>query len=184
MRIVAGTARGRTLRGPKASGLRPTADRVRESIFNILGQWLDGLKVLDLYAGTGALALEALSRGAARAVLVDSGKEAQRLCRENAAALQMEDRVAVLGQPVNEPTLSRVAGWGPFDLIFADPPYSAQTPQGLLSLVSGTRLLAPSGRLVVEHDRRAEAPEQQADLIRMDQRRFGDTMVSFYRAIS
>lgn len=182
MRIVAGTARGRTLKGPKGPGLRPTADRVRESLFNILGQWLDGEAVLDLYAGTGALALEALSRGASRAVLVDSGREAVRLCRENAADLGLAERVEIVASAVDGRTLARLRG--PFQLVFADPPYAAQTPQGVLELVGASGLLAPQGRLVVEHDRRAEAPELHAGLAREDQRRFGDTVVSFYRAAS
>src|SRR5688572_2885467 len=102
MRIVAGTAKGRALAGPKATSrhIRPTADRVRETLFNILGQWLDGQCVLDLYAGTGALGLEALSRGAARAALVDSDREALALCRQNTEHLGFSDRVDILGQPV------------------------------------------------------------------------------------
>src|SRR5689334_4596427 len=100
MRIVAGSARGRALKGPRSAAIRPTADRVRESIFNILGQWLDGQRVLDLYAGTGALGLEAVSRGAARAVLVDSGKEAVSLCRQNAKDLGFGGQVTVVAMPV------------------------------------------------------------------------------------
>ena len=89
MRIVAGSAKGRALTGPKATSehIRPTADRVRETIFNVLGQWLEGERVLDLYAGTGALGLESLSRGASAVVLVDSDREAQALCRANTDAL-------------------------------------------------------------------------------------------------
>jgi len=181
MRIVAGTARGRTLKGPKGPGLRPTADRVRESVFNILGQWLDGQAVLDLYAGTGALALEALSRGAARAVLVDSGREAQRLCRENADELGLGDRVQILAAPVDERTLSRAGESGPFDLVFADPPYAARTPAQVAALVARSGVLKEGGVLVVEHDRRVEAPEAHEGLVRTDSRRFGDTSVSFYR---
>lgn len=182
MRIVAGTAGGRTLKGPKGPGLRPTADRVRESLFNILGQWLDGEAVLDLYAGTGALALEALSRGAGRAVLVDSGREALRLCRENAAALGLAERTEIVAAAVDARTLARLRG--PFQLVFADPPYAAQTPQGVLELVGASGLLAAEGRLVLEHDKRAEAPEACAGLVREDQRRFGDTVVSLYRPAS
>ena len=96
MRIVAGTHRGRPLLGPKGPGLRPTADRVRESLFNLLGQFFEGGDVLDLYAGTGALAFEALSRGMSRAVLVDPGAESARLVADNARALGMEDRIELL----------------------------------------------------------------------------------------
>lgn len=181
MRIVAGTARGRTLKGPKGPGLRPTADRVRESLFNILGQYLEGQRVLDLFAGTGALALEALSRGAAMAVLVDSGREAQRLCRENADELGLSDRVQVLAAPVDEKSLARARESGPFDVVFADPPYAAQTPAQVASLVARSGVLREGGTLVVEHDRRVDAPEAVDGLVRTDSRRFGDTAVSFYQ---
>ncbi|MGC4113444.1 MAG: 16S rRNA (guanine(966)-N(2))-methyltransferase RsmD [Myxococcales bacterium] len=181
MRIVAGIAKGRTLKGPKGPGLRPTADRVRESVFNILGQWLEGQVVLDLFAGTGALALEALSRGAVRAVLVDSGREAQKLCRENADDLGLGDKVQLLSAPVDEKTLARARELGPFDLVFADPPYAAQTPAQVASLVAESGVLKEGGTLVVEHDRRADAPEAHQGLVRTDTRRFGDTSVSFYQ---
>jgi len=179
MRIIAGSARGRTLKGPRGPGLRPTADRVRESLFNILGQWLDGLAVLDLFAGTGALAFEALSRGAARAVLVDSGREAIALCRQNARALGMEERAQIVAGAVEKRTLEPLARPA-FDLVFADPPYAAATPQEVLELVEGAGLLAPGGRLVLEHDRRREAPASFGHLRRSDERRFGDSVVSFY----
>lgn len=181
MRIVAGTARGRTLKGPKGPGLRPTADRVRESLFNILGQWLDRLVILDLFAGTGAISLEALSRGASRAVLVDSGREALQLCRENAEALGMLDRTEIVAAPVDARTLARVRAQGPFDLVFADPPYVAFCAERLIELVAGAALLEPRGRLILEHDRRAATPSDHAGLTREDLRRFGDTAVSFYR---
>ena len=96
MRIVAGSVRGRTLKTPKrADVIRPTADRVRESIFNVLGQRCDGLTVLDLFSGTGALGLEAVSRGAVKAVLVDRGREALDLCRLNTDTLKFADRVEI-----------------------------------------------------------------------------------------
>ncbi len=179
MRIIAGSARGRTLKGPRGAGLRPTADRVRESIFNILGQWLDDLSVLDLFAGTGALAFEALSRGATRAVLVDSSREAIALCRQNARALGMEDRAKIVVGPVEKRTLEHLEP-AAFDLVFADPPYAAATPLQVLELVVGAGLIAAGGRLVLEHDRRSEAPGSVGCLRRSDERRFGDTAVSFY----
>ncbi len=179
MRIVAGSARGRTLKGPKGPGLRPTADRVRETLFNVLGQWLEGHAVLDLYAGTGALAFEALSRGASRAVLVDNGREALKLCRENAHDLGMESQVEIVAGSVEARTLARLRG--PFHLVFADPPYAAQTPAGVLELVEQAGVVAPGGLLVVEHDKRVEAPPALGSLTQEDQRRFGDTTVTFYR---
>jgi 16S rRNA (guanine(966)-N(2))-methyltransferase RsmD len=181
VRIVAGTARGRPLLAPKGRQIRPTSDRVRESLFNVLGQWMDGLRVLDLYAGTGALALEALSRGAARAVLVDQDREAAGLCRQNAEALGFADRAEILALPVSRAAPLLAHRNEPFDLVFADPPYAARAVGDTLEVVSAQGLLAPGGTLVVEHDRRETAPERHEALIRVDQRRFGDTLVSLYR---
>ncbi len=181
MRIVGGTARGRTLQGPKdAKTTRPTADRVRETVFNVLGQSLDGLSVLDLYAGTGAFALESLSRGATRAVMVDSGREAQGLCRANAQALGFAAQVELIPIPVAR-ALATLGGRGEkFDRIFADPPYALEAAVELLEGISKHGLLAEGGILVFEHAKREEPPEEHAGLRRFDQRRFGDTVVSLY----
>jgi len=181
MRIVAGKARGHHLIGPRSSKIRPTADRVREAIFNILGQWMDDWSVLDLFAGTGALALEAISRGARRAVMVDEDKEAVRLCATNAAALGFKDQVEVLAMPVAR-ALAQLQGAGErFELIFADPPYGLRAGQQLLEAVESAGLLSNAGIFCLEHDKREEAPPGHPGLARSDQRRFGDTVVSIYR---
>jgi 16S rRNA (guanine(966)-N(2))-methyltransferase RsmD len=183
MRIVAGSARGRALAGPKAASkhIRPTADRVRETIFNVLGQWLEGQKVLDLYAGTGALGLESVSRGATRAVLVDSDREALSLCRANTDALDFSARVEILAQPV-ERALETLGRRGDrFELIFADPPYAARVVETVLEGVAKHGVLAPGGTVVIEHDKREAAPESHEGFERVDQRRFGDTLVSLFR---
>ena len=181
MRIVAGTARGRPLEGPKDSRtIRPTADRVRETLFNVLGQWMEGETVLDLYAGTGALALEALSRGAPHAVLVDQDREAVRLCRANAEALGFAGQVEVMNAPV-ERALEQLGRAGRrFALVFADPPYAVRGVLGILEQVERAAVLAPGGRLCIEHDKREEAPDSIGPLTRVDQRAFGDTRVSLY----
>ncbi|MCY1014241.1 16S rRNA (guanine(966)-N(2))-methyltransferase RsmD [Pyxidicoccus sp. MSG2] len=184
MRIVAGTAKGRALAGPKPTSMhiRPTADRVRETIFNMLGQFLDGQAVLDLYAGTGALGLEAVSRGAGRAVLVDQDREAQALCRENTDHLGFTSQVELLAQPASRALETLKKRGERFELIFADPPYAARVVETVLDGVVGAGVLAPAGMVVVEHDKREAAPEAHGGLTREDQRRFGDTLVSFYRA--
>ena len=180
MRIVGGTRRGRRLLPPRSSATRPTADRVRETLFNILGQSLEGGDVLDLYAGTGALGLEALSRGAERAVLVDVAAEAADLCRRNASALGFEREVSVLRLRA-ERAVERLDREGRrFALAFADPPYAAKAGAWVVEAV-GT-LLAAGGTLVVEHDRREVLPEASGALFKVDERRFGDTVVSLYRA--
>jgi len=181
MRIIAGTARGRRLLPAKSAAIRPTADRVRESIFNVLGQNLDGEDVLDLFAGTGALALEALSRGARSAVLVDSDRGAILLCKGNAEALGFGDRTRIIAAPVARALkLLQREGAG-FDLIFADPPYAARAVLQTLGEIEAASLAKPGGRVCIEHDKRESAPESLRGLSRIDQRRFGDTVVSIYR---
>ncbi|HET9037285.1 MAG TPA: 16S rRNA (guanine(966)-N(2))-methyltransferase RsmD [Myxococcaceae bacterium] len=181
MRIVAGTHRGRPLAGPKSSGLRPTADRVRESLFNLLGQFFEGGEVLDLYAGTGALAFEALSRGMRRAVLVDQGAESARLVQENARALQLEGAIELLRMPVARAVPRLSAEGRTFALVFADPPYADVVVTEVAQAVGEGGLMAEGGTLVVEHGRREVAPERVGGLQRTDSRRFGDTVVSLYR---
>jgi len=178
MRIVAGTARGRPLRGPKREGIRPTSDRVRETLFNVLGPWLEGA-VLDLYAGTGALALEALSRGASRAVLVDSGREAQQLIARNAADLGFASQVELLAMPVDR-ALAQLQGRGlAFEWVFADPPYALRAGAGLLERLAGSSVLAPGATLMIESDKREPEPVHPA-FEAYDVRAFGDTVVRLF----
>jgi 16S rRNA (guanine(966)-N(2))-methyltransferase RsmD len=182
MRIIAGTARGRRLLAAKSAAIRPTADRVRESIFNVLGQTLDGEDVLDLFAGTGALALEALSRGALSAVLVDRDSAAIRLCKANAEALGFEDRTRIIATPVARALKLLQREGARFDLIFADPPYAARAVLETVGEIEAATLCKPGGRVCIEHDKRESAPESVGVLSRVDQRRFGDTFVSIYRS--
>ncbi|MDY7232957.1 16S rRNA (guanine(966)-N(2))-methyltransferase RsmD [Hyalangium rubrum] len=183
MRIVAGSAKGRAIQGPKPTSkhIRPTADRVRETLFNVLGQFLEGQAVLDLYAGTGALGLEALSRGAGRAVLVDSDREALALCRQNTDTLGFTSQVEILAQPVARAVEALGKRGERFELVFADPPYAARVVESVLELVVRAGLLAPGGMLIIEHDKREPAPDSHEGMSREDQRRFGDTLMSFYR---
>jgi len=177
MRIIGGSARGRRLVAPKGRSTRPTSDRVRQSVFDVLGQRTDGLRVLDLFAGTGALGLEAVSRGAARAVLVENERAALEALERNVATLGFEDRVRVVrGDALVVSALS-----GPFDLVLADPPYAVGGTPVVTALASGPPgLLVEGARIVIEHARREILPEQEGALVRDDERRYGDTMVSFY----
>src|SRR5581483_9697067 len=153
-----------------AKGVRPTADRVRETLFNVLGQWLDGLTVLDLFAGTGALGLEALSRGAQRALLVDVDTS---IAEKNAKALGL--KAELLRMPVDR-ALEQLRKRGErFDLVFSDPPYADERGRDVLE--AARPLLNPGGRIVIEHSKREAMPEEG----RIDERRFGDTVVSIYQ---
>jgi 16S rRNA (guanine966-N2)-methyltransferase len=181
LRIIAGSARGIRLLPPRSADIRPTSDRVRESLFNLLGQWLDGQNVLDLFAGTGALGLEALSRGAATAVFVDSKKEAIELCRANAQKLGFADKIQILPRSVPRALEELSLAQKSFHLIFADPPYAARLSTEIAERVEALSLLDPEGTLCLEHDRREAVPERAARLARVDLRKFGDTCISLYR---
>jgi 16S rRNA (guanine966-N2)-methyltransferase len=152
VRIIGGMHRGRVIRFPDAPGLRPTPDRVRETLFNWLGQDLGGLRTLDLYAGTGALSLEALSRGAVRAVAVDRNPELIRAVSETAAAIGIDglethtaDARAYLARETRQ-----------FDVMFLDPPFDADDWQWLLPAAAAR--LSALGRLYAEGPRQLEAP--------------------------
>jgi 16S rRNA (guanine(966)-N(2))-methyltransferase RsmD len=173
LRIVGGAFRGRTLRAVPGTATRPTADRVRQSLFDLLGQRMDGLNVLDLYAGTGALGLEAISRGASRAVLIEKDARACGVIHGNIADLRVEDRVQVLRGDLPQ-ALSGLHGQR-FDLVFSDPPYALHAAQAVVDAVQ--ELLAPGARLVLEMERRELAPVLPQRLSLADERRYGDTLV-------
>jgi 16S rRNA (guanine966-N2)-methyltransferase len=184
MRITGGTLRSRALKAPKGQATRPTTDRVREALFAILASAgaIEGARVLDLYAGTGALALEALSRGAATAVLVESAREALVVLRANVGALGLEDRAQVVAGDVAHAMRGPV-GAGPFDLVFADPPWAivdAGYPAAVLSGLARRGGVATDGRVVLEHSARTSAFDIDG-LVRLDTRRYGDTALTFYK---
>ncbi|HZK76109.1 MAG TPA: 16S rRNA (guanine(966)-N(2))-methyltransferase RsmD [Candidatus Kapabacteria bacterium] len=151
MRIIAGTFRSRTLVAPKGTATRPTMDRARESLFNVLTNVMDigGAWVLDLYAGSGALAFEALSRGAARATLVDRDRKAIGAIKTNACSLGVEDRVSIRQQDAH--TFLERRGDETFNLIFADPPYEEKELAKLEGLIFEAGWLAPRGHCIIEH---------------------------------
>jgi 16S rRNA (guanine(966)-N(2))-methyltransferase RsmD len=185
MRIVGGTARGRALAAPRSDDvIRPTADRVRETLFNVLGQRCDGLTVLDLFAGTGALGLEAVSRGAARAVLVDRGREALQLCRANTGALGFDDRVELVAAGYEE-ALARLGRAGRrFDLVFSDPPYKLEAATRVLELLGQHQLVTDGGVAVLESSRAEAVPERVGAFALIDERAFGGTVVRIFRLTS
>ncbi len=184
MRITGGTLRSRTLRAPRGSATRPTTDRVRESLFGILASagTLHGANVADLYAGTGALGIEALSRGARRATLVESARPALVALRANVESLGVQDRVRVLACDVGT-CAGRLVADGPFDLVLADPPWadvdSGDVATALASLATAGAF-APDATLVLEHASRSSAPDILG-FAREETRRYGDTALTFYK---
>jgi 16S rRNA (guanine(966)-N(2))-methyltransferase RsmD len=181
VRIVAGTLGGRVLAAPPGRSTRPTSEKVREAIFSILGPPPPDAQVLDLFAGSGALGIEALSRGATGATLVESARGALATLRANLRELGLADRATVVATDVL--AYLRAPHRGPaFHWVFLDPPYASSLGADALALLgASTDRLAPEAITVIEHDRRRVPPEAAGSLLRTDQRRYGDTLVSFYR---
>jgi 16S rRNA (guanine966-N2)-methyltransferase len=175
-RIIAGTARGRRLAVPAGLETRPTGEKVRGAVMNLLGQFFEGGEALDLYAGSGALALEALSRGCARAVCVERDRRALEVLARNAQSCGFADRVELVLAELPA-GLARL-GRDRFALAFVDPPY-AEGPEAALEGL-GPLLLA-GARVVAEHDARRPPPEQIGALALQDRRAYGGTGISIYR---
>jgi 16S rRNA (guanine966-N2)-methyltransferase len=176
VRIVGGNLGGRVLRAPAGAATRPTSEKVREAVFNILGSVVDA-RVLDLFAGSGALGLEALSRGAAHATFVDSARAAVVAIRSNLHALGIADKATVIaGDAV---AAARQAPPAPWQLVFVDPPYRSDLAVRAVAALPEAHL-APGAVIVIEHDRHNEPPDPLGSLLRTDQRRYGDTLISFY----
>jgi len=210
MRVIAGTAKGMRLRAPRGEAVRPTSDMVREAIFDILGEAPLGARVLDLFAGTGALAIEALSRGAEEAVLVERSARCLALIRENLTHTRLAERARLIhGDVFREVPKLDLAG-EQFGLVLADPPYAARPPQSqgperdaherrdhqrrrddrpaqapaqrALQLLAETAILAENAILVVEHATGLALPGEAGRLRLATTRRYGSTSVSFFRS--
>lgn len=180
MRIITGAARGCRLKTPKGQDTRPTADRVKESLFNILGSLVVGRHVLDIFAGTGNLGLEALSRGAASAVFVDQATAP--LIRENAIHTKLLPRAEIHGGDVFARLSQLKAARRSFDLVFCDPPYHKGLWQRALQIFDMTELLAYDGILVVEHGADESELPSLSGLICVENRRYGHTtQLSFFQ---
>lgn len=180
MRVIAGTHRGRRLQGPQGAALRPTSDRVREALFSILGNRIPESRVLDLYAGTGAIGIEALSRGAAQVTFVESRAESLTLLRQNVSTCQLGSHVVIQARTVQQ-FLSRQELWtGPYDIIFADPPYDATYElEGIFSKIS-TTLTTPDAWLIVEHASKMVLPQQFGPSSFTRRYAYGDTALSIF----
>ncbi len=182
MRVVGGRLKGRTLIGPTSDAIRPTSDRMREALFNILAHGHDdacrGARVLDLFAGTGAMAIEALSRGAASAVLVDEGAEARSLMRQNIEAVGLGAVTRVFRRDATK--LGPVAPNAPFDLVFCDPPYRKGLGTKALASALAGGWLAPAALVLLEEaaDGEVVLPE---GLTEIDRRTYGEGQVLFAR---
>jgi 16S rRNA (guanine(966)-N(2))-methyltransferase RsmD len=181
VRVIAGTLKGRRLKPPTWEGLRPTSDKLRETLFNILAPRIAGARFLDGYAGTGAVGIEAISRGAASVTFVENDRRAETLIAENLAHCGVENGYAIIRATVAR-AIDQLdaAAFGPyelFDIVWLDPPYEEQP--GAVLEAAGV-LMASGGLLVLEHARRRPAPETAGRLVRVRQVFSGDSTLSFY----
>jgi len=184
VRIVSGTAKGRKLVGFSGNTIRPTSDRVREAIFSSLYSQLgtfSRLEVLDLYAGTGAMAIEALSRGAGSATLVDQSREAQKVIEKNLASTNLAGSASLMSGRVLEIIPRLGSRQEQFDLIFVDPPYSAPDIQDIIQAVNDFGILRSGGIMCVETANRVLLPGDFGKLACTDRRVYGTTAICYYK---
>lgn len=180
MRIIGGRAKGSQIYAPKGQDTRPTQDRVRESLFNILQRDVQDATVLDLFAGSGALALEAVSRGASRAVVVDHAREAVQCIRRNVEKLGFAEDVRILPREYHA-AIQLLAREGlRFDLVFLDPPYRMDTLGEITGEIKEAGLLQEGALVVVEH-RRDGAPAMNEGFVLQSKRSYGDTEISIFQ---
>lgn len=175
VRVTGGAHRGRGLAVPP--GARPTEGRVREALFSIWSDRLEGARVLDLFAGSGVVGLEAVGRGALSALLIDENLRAVKTLEDNLA--RIGEKTVEIRRLTLPGGLGRLTEAGPFDLIYADPPYNFQPYDALIA--GAAPLLATDGELVVEHSTRRDLPVQAGELVRTDTRKYGESSLSFYR---
>jgi 16S rRNA (guanine(966)-N(2))-methyltransferase RsmD len=185
MRISGGESKGRKIKPPKHGGVRPTSDKVREALFSILGGKVDEASFLELFAGTGAVGIEALSRGAARAVFVDSSVKSARLISDNLEALGYRDRASVVSKDVLQFLKKTANELGPFDVVFVDPPYHEKVGMEAMELLGAedAAYLSPEAIIVFEHFKKYPAPEEIGRLVKKKDYTYGDTVVSVYRLL-
>ena len=182
MRVIGGVARGTGLLAPHGILTRPTADRVKEALFSIIQSHcaLDGVGLLDLCAGSGALGIEALSRGAASCCFIEKNQEAIRCLKRNLSATRMAERADILEMDIFKALTVLKARGNSFTIVFFDPPYSSDLYTVVAEKLSSAELLAPGGLFVAEASARNALPENMGALVKSDRRVYGDTALEFY----
>ena len=174
MRVITGTARGRRLKTPEGMDIRPTTDNVKESVFNILQFDIEGRRVLDLFAGTGQLGIECLSRGAKEVVFIDQSRDAVKIVKENLKACGFSAPV------LQQDALSYLNACGKFDLIFVDPPYDEGLYKPVLDKINSIDILSEGGIILCESRRETDMPEMQAPYFKRKEYRYGKVKLSLY----
>ena len=174
MRVITGSARGRKLKTPENYDIRPTTDNVKESVFNIIQFDIEGRRVLDLFAGTGQLGIECLSRGASSAVFVDQSREAVKIVKENLKACGLS------GTVVQSDATSFLRTCGKFDIIFVDPPYDSDLYESVLNTVNSIDILSDGGIIICESRRERALPEMTAPYKKRREYTYGKVKLCIY----
>lgn len=183
MRIIAGSHKGRRLLSPTTSNVRPTSGRVKEALFSILRDRIDGATMLDLFAGTGAIGIEALSRGAGRVTFVESHPTSLRLLQANLNQCRLLENTEIYPGETRA-FLQHAARHGlAFDIIFADPPYRDDSANTLLPLLGQSAMILPHTVVILEHPTKHQIPPQVGPLNRVRQYRYGDSSLSLFRLV-
>lgn len=183
MRVITGIAKGRRLKAPKGMDTRPTADRAKEALFNIIGTRVIDANFLDLFAGTGAIGIEALSRGAGRTVFVERSPKAVKVISENLELTRLIDNTEILVLE-SDKAIDKLASRGEkFDIIFVDPPYRKGLERASLEKISQSTLLSTGGLVITESSKLDIPPEQVGRFLLKRQGKYGDTVLSFYQDI-
>jgi 16S rRNA (guanine966-N2)-methyltransferase len=181
MRVVSGKYKGKALKAVPGNSTRPTTDKVKESLFNIIGPYFDGGQGLDLFAGSGGLGIEALSRGLDRMIFVDRDMKAVETIRDNIHSCRLEDQVEVYRNDAERAVKAVMKRQLVFDYIFLDPPYKKQQLEKLLNMISENGLLHQSGIIICEHAVQVELPTVIGELTRSRYEKYGIIAISIYK---
>ncbi|SFL58246.1 16S rRNA (guanine(966)-N(2))-methyltransferase RsmD [Salibacterium qingdaonense] len=181
MRVISGKYKGKPLRAVQGMKTRPTSDKVKEAVFQLIGPYFEGGAVLDLYAGTGGVGIEALSRGLNQAVFVDKHPRALKVIKQNLHQAGVKEETEVYRSEAERALTALTKRQRSFDYIFMDPPYADDPIPALLGIISEENLLRPNGIIICEHSSAAELPAHINRLEQQAVRRYGDTSISIYR---
>lgn len=180
MRIISGEYGGRVLKAVPGSATRPTTDKIKEAIFNLIGPYFDGGRSLDLYAGSGGLSIEGVSRGIDQAILVDRQFAAIKTIQANVEVTKETDKFTIIKSSA-EQAIQRLIGEQPFDLLYFDPPYAKQTIQNDVEKLTSANLIANDALLMAETDQEAQLPDKIGNFQLWKQREYGITVITIYR---
>ncbi len=180
MRIVAGEAKNRKIKSQNTHNVRPTMERVKESLFSIITSYIEGAVFLDLYSGTGNIALEAISRGAKRAVMIEGNPEALKIIIENVNNMKFQDRCRAYRNDVMRAIEILGNKRESFDIIFMDPPYKENLCGATINKILENGLLKKTGILIAEHFIKEDMPEEIGELKKTDERKYGNKVITFY----